>query len=98
MRKSFDGLCGLIQRDLKENPANGVVYIFVNKQRNRMKLLVWEYGGFTLYYKQLEEGTFELPGIKEKESSIFISWETLVLIISGIKLEKISHRKRYQRA
>ena len=59
MRKSFDGLCGLVTNDLNQNPSNGSVYIFINKVRNKIKLLHWQSGGFVLYYKSLETGTFE---------------------------------------
>jgi len=61
MRKSFDELCGLVQGHMQQNPCNGDLYIFINKQRNRMKLLRWEPGSFVLFYKRLEKGTFELP-------------------------------------
>lgn len=61
MRKSFDGLCNLVQTGLNRNPMSGEVYIFINHRRDRMKLLRWEQGGFILYYKRLESGTFEFP-------------------------------------
>jgi len=54
MRKGFDGLSGLVRNELDKNPLSGDVYIFINRGRNRMKLLVWEEGGFVLYYKRLE--------------------------------------------
>ncbi|MFB6307101.1 MAG: IS66 family insertion sequence element accessory protein TnpB, partial [Flavobacteriales bacterium] len=63
MRKSFDGLCGFVQNHLKEDPTGGAVYIFINKPRDKVKLLHWEHGGFVLYYKRLERGTIEFPDI-----------------------------------
>jgi len=57
MRKSFDGLSGIVQSQLNRNPTSGEVFIFVNRRRNRVKLLKWEQGGFILYYKRLESGT-----------------------------------------
>ena len=62
IRRSFDGLCGLVTGRLGQNPMSGDVFIFINKPRNRMKLCKWEPGGFVLFYKRLERGTFELPG------------------------------------
>ena len=59
MRKSFDGLCGLVSGRLGKSPMSGDVFIFINKSRNRIKLLRWEPGGFVLFYKRLERGTFE---------------------------------------
>jgi transposase len=62
MRKSFDGLLGLISESLSSTPVSGDVFIFVNRRRDKIKLLHWQGAGFTLYYKRLEEdGTFEVP-------------------------------------
>jgi len=59
MRKSFDSLSGIIRNELGGNPCSGDVFIFINRLRNKIKLLHWQGIGFTLYYKRLEEGTFE---------------------------------------
>ncbi|MFT6336755.1 MAG: transposase [Saprospiraceae bacterium] len=61
MRMGFDGLSGLISNQMHRSPLDGRVYLFINRRRDRMKMLVWESGGFMLYYKRLEQGTFELP-------------------------------------
>ena len=84
MRKGFDGLCGLVHDKMDMNPMDGSVYLFINRQRNRMKMLVWEMGGFVLYYKRLEQGTFELPGQGTKKDTLTLDWELLVLMIQGI--------------
>jgi transposase len=94
MRKGFDGLSGIVMDQMNGNPLDGRVYIFINRRRNRMKILLWECSGFLMYYKRLERGTFELPASTETG----ISWETLMLILSGISLKKIVKRKRYKRA
>ena len=96
MRKGFDGLSGLIINKLGKNPIDGSVYIFINRRRDRMKLLVWQSNGFILYYKRLESGTFEITWSLENEISI--EWETLMLIIQGVSIENIKRRKRYKRA
>jgi len=97
MRKGFDGLSGMVMEKMGADPLDGSVYIFMNRRRDRMKMLVWEHGGFMLYYKRLEQGSFELP--KEDENGkVELSWETLVFMIRGIKLEKIVRKKRYKRA
>jgi|SRR5690606_10890996 len=96
MRKGFDGLSGLITNVYEGNPLDGSVYIFINRKRDKMKMLVWEEGGFMMYYKRLEAGTFELPRSSEHTKGIIIQWETLILMIRGIKLEKIIRKKRYQ--
>jgi transposase len=97
MRKGFDGLSGLINSEMSQNPLDGSVYIFVNRRKDRMKMLVWESGGFMLYYKRLESGTFELPTDK-KGQNLTIEWATLMYIIQGVRLDKIEHKKRYKRA
>jgi len=95
MRKGFNGLSGLVRNELGKNPLSGDVFIFINRRRNRMKLLVWESSGFVLYYKLLEQGTFELPSTLEGESSCVISWYDLVLILEGVVLSSIKKRKRF---
>jgi transposase len=90
MRKSFDGLCGLVVSELKRNATSGEVFIFLNRPRSHIKLLHWEQGGFVLYYKRLEQGTFPLP---KKEQ---LSWADLVLMIEGIQVQKSRQMRRYQ--
>jgi len=95
MRKSFDGLCGLVQGKLGKNPMSGDLFIFINKQRNRIKLLRWEPGGFVLFYKRLEKGTFELPENQKPGLSQNIGYGELVMIITGISLKYARKRKRF---
>ena len=95
MRKGFDGLCGLVGRELAGDPLSGDVFIFVNRGRNRMKLLLWEAGGLVLWYKRLEQGTFELPKAKAGAASVPIKWTDLMLIIEGVELGSVQKRKRY---
>ncbi|MDZ7364227.1 MAG: IS66 family insertion sequence element accessory protein TnpB [candidate division KSB1 bacterium] len=61
MRKSFDGLSGVVATVLGRDPTSGDVYVFVNRRHDRMKLLVWDRTGFWIFYKRLEHGTFQLP-------------------------------------
>jgi len=95
MRKSFDGLCGIVADRLSRNPLSGEVFIFINKRRDRIKLLHWEPGGFMLYYKRLESGTIELPRWNHMVSGYQILWSDLMLMIEGISLQKVVRRKRY---
>jgi transposase len=91
MRKSFDGLSGIVRDGLNKDPLGGDVFVFVNRRRNQIKLLCWEGDGFILFYKRLEKGTFEWP--KGEESGL--SYQTLHAILQGIKLQAIRQRKRY---
>jgi transposase len=71
------------------------VFIFINKRRDHMKLLHWEYGGFILYYKRLECGTFELPVHSTGEPALPVYWPQLMMMVEGISLQYIKTRKRY---
>jgi transposase len=95
MRKSFDGLSGIVQNQLGKDVCSGDVYIFLGKDLTKVKLLVWEPSGFVLYYKRLEAGTFALPANKEK--SIHIAYSDLCLLIEGVEVEVKHRRKRYSR-
>ena len=95
MRKSFDGLSGLIQNSLGRDPRNGSVFMFINKRRDKLKLLHWQGVGYTLYYKRLESGTFELPEYDLSSGSIKIDYAQMIMIIDGLSIENITRRKRY---
>ena len=97
MRKSYDGLSGLVRQGLGRDPLSGEVFIFVNRRRNMMKLLVWDRSGFVLWSKRLERGTFELPKKSEEGAALVLSWEELVLILEGVSLGSVRRRKRYSR-
>jgi transposase len=93
MRKSFDGLCGLVQNNLHRNPLSGDVFIFLNKLCTHIKLLHWEEGGFVLYYKRLERGRISLPKMGPDNR---ILYSDLVLMIAGIEVLKSRQKKRYK--
>jgi transposase len=95
-RKSFDGLCNLVQTGLNRNPMSGEAFVFINRRRDRMKLLRWEPGGFILYYKRLEIGTFELPKRDFTGNTCQVYWPELVMMVEGISLQHIQTRKRYE--
>ncbi len=97
MRKGFNGLCGLVANDLDRDPDDGTVYIFINRVRNKVKLLHWQSGGFMLYYKRLESGTFELPEYDAEVGSLLLSYAQLILLIDGIAITNITRRKRYEK-
>ena len=96
MRKSFDGLSGLVQSELRKDPLCGAVFIFLNRRRNQVKLLLWEGDGFCMYHKRLEKGSFELPACTANETAMDIEADQLLLLLKGISLRYIRKRKRYQ--
>lgn len=93
MRKSFNGLSGLVKNELNREPTSGDVFVFLNRNRTHLKLLHWERGGFVLYYKRLERGSFTPPVVKEDQTSF--TWPQLVLMIEGITVEKSIQKLRY---
>jgi len=96
MRKSFDSLCGLVRDKLRQQPTNGDVYVFINKTRNKVKLLHWASSGFVLYYKRLESGTFEHPQYDIKTGSYQLSYAQMVMLIDGISIKNTERKKRYE--
>jgi transposase len=93
MRKSFAGLCYLVECEMGFDLLSGDVFISVNRRRDRMKLLMWDRSGFVIWYKRLEEGTFEIPDLSG--SGFEIGWEQLLLILEGVVLSSVKRRKRY---
>ena len=97
MRKGFDGLYGLVTTALESDPLSGDVYVFLNRRRDRIKLLFWDSDGFWIFYKRLEKGTFQLPPDSQELSSIQLPYDELMMIIEGIDLRYIKRRNRYTR-
>lgn len=93
IRKSFDGLSGLVTSEMKGQLLSGDVFIFLNRRRNMVKLLVWDRSGFVIYYKRLEKGTFEIP--VSEGASAEIEWSQLIMILEGIQLKSVNRRLRY---
>jgi len=97
MRKSFDGLSGVIRGTFGGDPADGSLFLFVNKRRDRIKALWWDGDGFVLWYKRLEEGTFETVPGRTGEERVRIDSTQLAMILGGVRLATALRRKRYQR-
>lgn len=97
MRKGFDTLCGLVRAEMKMNPMSGDMYIFFNRPKTHVKILLWERDGFAIYFKRLERGTFELPSHNSSTANS-ISAQTLALILQGIVLSSVRRKKRYEHA
>lgn len=95
MRKSFDGLCGMVQGFMEQNVVDGGVYIFVNKKHNQIKLLSWDGDGLAIYYKRLEKGVYELPIMNKDKQSASIDVVQLQLILQGIVLSSVKKKKRF---
>jgi transposase len=99
MRKGFNGLSGLvsqhIEQEQEQEQEKNAVYAFINKQKNKLKLLHWRPGGFVLYYKRLEKGIFELPKYDIKSGLIVLNYTEMVMVLDGISIINTSKNERY---
>jgi transposase len=96
MRKGFNLLCGIILNELGRQVTQGDAFIFINKPRTHLKMLVYEQGGFTIFYRRLEKGAFEVPTFDLDARSMQLSVNQLHFILQGISLGTIKYRRRYQ--
>lgn len=87
MRRSFDGLAAQVAQ-FGQNVYDGHLFVFVSKRRNRCKILSWQAGGFVLWYKRLEKGTFKLPQI-EKGDTVLLDPTSLAMLVDGIDTKKV---------
>jgi transposase len=105
MRKSFDGLCGLVEQHLKQNVESGQLFLFFNRRRDRVKVLQFVGDGMIIFYKRLEAGTFEVPRMVPASDSrqgdaapgVEIRASDLALLLEGIDLRSVRRRKRWRR-
>jgi transposase len=103
MRKSFDGLLGLVREFLGQDPLSGHLFLFFNRRRDRAKILYWDHDGLVIWYKRLEAGSFQSldPTSRAARASgsagLELSATDLALLLSGIDLTTARQRKRYSR-
>ena len=101
LRKGFDGLSGLVQECFSQDLLTG--HLFLNRRRDRIKILYFDRDGLVIWYKRLEAGSFQdlkptlgaapLAG----SAGIELSATDLALILGGIDLATARRRKRYGR-
>lgn len=97
MRKSFDGLSGMVRQVLEQDPLSGALFLFRNRSHDRLKILYWDRDGLAIWYKRLERGSFQLPSdlISSSEvTSCQITAEELSLLLDGIDLSSVQRRPR----
>jgi len=98
MRKSFHGLIGLTESVLGKDPLSGDLFVFINRRRDRIKLLYWGGTGFCIWYQQLEQGSYQLPDAANAgPEGIELTASQLSLILDGIDLASVRQRPRYRR-
>jgi transposase len=95
MRKSFDGLCGLIRAGLNSDPLSGDVFVFGNRRGDRIKILRFEGDGLAIWYKRREAGTFPWP--QSAAGKVALRTADLLMLLDGVEWERVQRRQRYQR-
>jgi transposase len=97
MRKSFHGLVALTESALQQDPLTGSLFVFLNRRRDRLKILYWGQTGFCIWYQQLEKGTYQLPPEpREGQEAMEVTRSQLSLILDGIDLSSARQRRRFQ--
>jgi transposase len=97
MRKSFDGLSGLVQECFHQDLLTGHLFLFVNRRRDRIKMLYFDRDGLVIWYKRLEAGSFQMPSTSEPDG-IELQPAQLAMILSGIDLNSVRQCKRFRPA
>jgi transposase len=95
MRKGFDGLYGLVLDHMELDPRLGYLFVFMNSQRTRLKILHWNNDGLAIFQKRLESGTFRRPTTQVNALNSELTKVELFMILKGIDFEKTKKRKRY---
>jgi transposase len=97
MRKGFDGLYGVVRDRLGHDPLSGHLFLFSNRSRTRLKVLVWDGSGLWVCSKRLEKGCFRWPAPEAESSSIGIRGEQLAMLLNGLDLSQAKPRKNWLR-
>lgn len=96
MRKGFDGLYGLVRERLGHDPLSGHLFLFSNRERTRLKVLMWDGSGLWVCAKRLEKGRFHWPNAAE-ESCLVMRSEELAMLLNGLDIAKARPRKNWLR-
>jgi transposase len=99
MRKSFSGLSALVEQQMQLDSLSGHLFIFRNRQGDKLKALYWDRDGYALWYKRLEQGTFRitLPDEGARNSPIEMRPAELAMMLDGVDLASVKRQKRWQR-
>lgn len=95
LRKGFDGLSGLVESVFQGDVLSGHWFVFLNRRRDRVKILAWDHDGLMLVYKRLERGNYQVP--RTGQTGIELDAVELSMLLSGIDFRTAQRRKRYQR-
>jgi transposase len=95
MSFSFDRLMGIAERIFSQDPLSGDLFLFINRYRNRIKILYWDRDGFCIWYKRLERGVFEMPA--SGQAGVELDYKQLSRLLGGLDLRSGRRRRRRYR-
>lgn len=95
MRKQMDGLSAIIQHDLASDPFTGALFVFINKARDKLKILTWENNGFIIWYKRTEQEKFAWPKLDDRKM-ITISGDELNFLLDGYDIWALKPHQRLE--
>lgn len=95
MRKGFDGLVAVVQNAWKLDPYSGHLFCFIGKRRDRIKILVFDRGGFAMFYKRLERSRFKLPPIGPQTETLMLESPQLAMLLDGIDIGRVKKPLRW---
>ena len=97
LRRSFDGLSNEVRHTLGHDPLEGHVFVFLNRRKNQVKLIVWTRGGFTIVHKRLERGTFTFPAqVTAGATCVAIDVHELAMLLEGIDVSRVKAKPRWE--
>lgn len=96
MRRSFDGLCAIVQSEFQRDVRQGDLFVFLNRRLDRLKLMYWDDGGIAIWMKRLEAGVFQRPAAAPGSNQVVMDATELALLLSGVDLASVKRRKRYE--
>ncbi len=88
LRLGFDGLYGVVRRELGEDPQSGDLFLFVNRRRTSAKVLLWDGTGLCIYSKRLADGCFAVPWLASKGEPFRLTTTELTLFLEGARMER----------
>lgn len=97
LRKGFEGLSGLVSQAFpEEDLPSGHLFLFLNRRRDRIKMLHWDADGLVIWYKRLEAGSFQIPHRVAPGAAVELKSAQLAMLLGGIDLSTARQRKRYR--
>jgi len=97
MRRSFDGLSGMVQSILEQSPTCGHLFVFRNRRRDRLKVMWWDRDGFAIFYKRLEKGVFHFPKRTECDGGrCELDARDFAMLIEGLQSSQVRKSPRFR--